>query len=121
MKALGLKELDQLDPSSLEIEEPQSDPMYEARLLWLLDNHPQRVAKLFREKPEALKAELLKNLQQASLELVRLQQQGLAPDEVEELVYGRIVAPAEGPAFSSNPPRGLPENEREQILGALLS
>jgi hypothetical protein len=121
MKALSLKELDQLDPSSLEIEEPQSDPLYEARLIWLLDNQPQRVAKLFREDPESLKAELLKNLQLASLEQVRLLKRGIDRIEADERVLARIVAPPECPALSLNPPKALPENEREQILNALLS
>ena len=102
MKALSLKELEQLDPSSLEIEEPQSDPLYEARLTWLLDNHPQRVAKLFRENPEALKAELLKNLQLASLELVRLRQKGRAQDEAEgEPVDGEPRGTPPGDAASA--------------------
>lgn len=121
MKALSLKELEAFDPASLQIENPESDPMYEARLVWLLDNQPQRVAKLFQENPEKLKAELLQNLQLASLELQRLRLKGEARDLAEEKVLGLVVAPADGPALSSNPPKPLPENDREKILSSLLS
>lgn len=121
MRALSLKELEKFDPSGLQIEEPQSDPMYEARLVWLLDNQPQRVAKLFRENPEKLKAELLQNLQLASLELQRLILKGEPRDLAEEKVLGLVVAPADGPALSSKPPRPLPESDREKILNSLLS
>jgi hypothetical protein len=121
MRALSLKELDGLEPSSLQIENPESDPMFEARLVWLLDNQPQRVAKLFRESPGKLKAELVSNLQLASLELQRLRLKGEARDLAEEKVFGRIVAPADGPALSSNPPKPLPDEEREKILSGLLS
>lgn len=121
MRKLGLEELEKLDPAKLQIESPESEPMYAARLRWLMDNEPARVSRLFREKPEKLKAELLRNLQVASLELERLKAKGEPRDAAEEKVLGRIVAPPEGPALSSSPPDPLPENEEIEILSALLS
>lgn len=121
MKPLSLKELDELDPSSMEIEDPQSDPMYESRLIWLLDNEPQRVRRLFKENPEKLKDELLRNLQVASLEMSRQEMKGEDRDVAEERVLARIVAPPDGPALSSNPPKPLPDNLRQKILDALLN
>jgi hypothetical protein len=122
MRALSLKQLEQLDPQAIEIDDPQHDPMYQDRLLWLLENNPQQTARQFRESLQTLKAELLLNLQQASLALVRLKAQGVPADAAEEKVYAQIVAPpAQSLALSSSPPDPLPENEQAQILAALLN
>lgn len=122
MKALNLKQLEQLDPQAIEIDNPQSDPMYRDRLVWLLENYPQQTAQQFRKDPAQLEAALLLNLQQASLALVRLRAQGVPADAAEEKVYAEIVAPpAQSPALSSSPPDPLPESEQERMLAALLS
>lgn len=114
MAPLTLAQLEKLNPETIGIDSPETEPFYKARLVWLIDHHPRWARELY--KKNLLHRELLRNLQRASLEQAKLTLKGMSPLEAEELVLEQIVAPAEAPPASEP----LPEAEAEEILHALL-
>ena len=108
---------DNLKPEELEIENPAHYPEWESHLQWMLENHPQYTKELFLKKKKVLKQTLLRVVQRASILKSILREEGnLEPDQIEEVVYAKIVAPSDGPALSPNPPERLPDRLELKIL-----
>jgi hypothetical protein len=86
-------------------------------LEWMFENQPQLVRDL--HSSNKLEEHLDDKYQQA-LELVsKLKKQGQSEEEAFQNASDLILAPSDGPAFSDNPPKPLPENERRQIYRRL--
>jgi hypothetical protein len=103
-RPLSLQELKNLKPKDLYIEHPNLDPLWRDHLLWLLDNHPGRCLELFRRDRKQLALQLLRALQRASLyDAILREEKYYEKDQIQEFVYGKIVAPSDSLREPVNP------------------
>jgi hypothetical protein len=114
MAELSLKELEEMNPEELYLENLGEDQYFLANIRWLLENEPENTGKLFQKDPEALKAKALKAAQRATLLYCQLEKEGMDRFDANERAM-EIVAPVDGPAFQSEPER-LPETLELEIL-----
>jgi hypothetical protein len=78
-------------------------------LLWLLENKPQFVRRLFFKDREKLRMYLSQKVEQAMNLSYNLQEKGLPRNEIDEIVAAQVLSP---------PP---PEDEPEQLQESLKS
>jgi hypothetical protein len=116
-----MKDLTELNLESLsqhEGLEEYRDQKWLVHLRWMFDNQPELVRSLHRLGKLGLWVD---GKNQEALELEsRLLDQGMPKDQVSEIVLGTIMAPADGPAMSENPPQPIPSSERRKIKADLL-
>ena len=87
-------------------------------LNWMFDNQPDLVRSLHQQgKLEAHLED--KNQQGLALADKFKKEQGMSEDQAFEAAGQFVLAPANGPAMSDNPPEPVPPRERERIMDSL--
>lgn len=94
------------------------DSRYRVHLEWMFENQPSLVRELLRKGK--LK-EHLDNEEQRALDLVvqLRDEKGMSEEEAFEVAVAQILAPADGPAMSDNPPEPMPYPEQKAVYKAL--
>ena len=90
----------------------EKDEMWSQHLLWLLENKPQLVKRMFFKDRAKLRMFLSKKVEQAMNLWSRLQEKGLPSNEIEEIVLAEVIAPPP----PEDPPEPLPEPLKSAIL-----
>jgi hypothetical protein len=87
-------------------------------LEWMFENQPELVRQLHQSRTLA---DHLDQKMQPALALVErlVQERGMSDDEAFEVAVEAILAPADGPATSDNPPEPMEWEEQETILEGL--
>ena len=87
-------------------------------LEWMFENAPDLLRKLYRSG--TLQRYLYETLQQALERTMQLKdERGLSEDEAFEIATAEILAPADGTAFSENPPEPVSYEEQQVVFKAL--
>jgi hypothetical protein len=92
--------------------EYEKDSYWMDHLLWLLENKPQFVKRLFFKDREKLRMFLSQKVEQALNLGYNLQEKGLPRNEIDEIVMAQVIAPPP----PENEPKPLPEPLRAAIL-----
>jgi transposase len=95
------------------------DSRERVHLEWMFENQPSLVRELHHHGQ--LYEHLDNKNQQALRRVDQLKQQrGLSEREAFEVASQEILAPADGPAFSDQPPEPVPVQEQEAVYRKLL-
>jgi hypothetical protein len=89
-------------------------------LNWMFDNQPDLVREMMKS-PKSLLEHLDKKVQQALEyeEILKQQRLEMSSYEVSEIAAQLILAPADGPATSDDPPKAIPLPEQKAIFNRL--
>lgn len=90
----------------------EKNEYWSLHLAWLLENSPQLVKRMFFKDRAKLRLFLSQKAKQADSLWMRLQEKGLPPNEIEEIVMAEVVTPP--------PPENLPEPLPEPLKSAIL-
>ena len=90
----------------------EENDYWNRHLEWLLENNPQLVKRMFFKDRGKLRMFLSKKVEQAMNLFQRLQDKGMPPNEIEEIVLAEVIAPSP----PENPPEPLPDRLRAEIL-----
>ena len=99
-------------------QENSLDSRERVHLEWMFENQPELVRDLQRQGK--LREHLDRKHQQALRLVDKLkEEQGLGEEEAFELAVQSVLAPADGPAMSENPPDPVPWKEQEAVYRKL--
>ena len=96
------------------------DSLTIARLEWMFENQPEFVKELLEsgqiaKLEEVLNARVVDAIRYAH----KMQAQGRPEREAIEIASEVMLTPADGPAFSDNPPKPLPQKLRQKVYRKL--
>lgn len=92
--------------------EYEKDSYWMDHLLWLLENKPQFVKRLFFKDREKLRMYLSQKVDQALTLGINLQNKGLPRNEIDEIVANQVISPPP----PENEPDPLPEPLKSAII-----
>ena len=103
-----------MNPKTYAADVSAQDKEWEDHLTWMLENHPQRVWKLFQEKK--LRAYLDRKAARAIVRIGILENERKMPSwQAEEIVYHSLICPPDGPASRETGPTPLSETQLKAI------
>ena len=92
--------------------EYEKDSYWMDHLLWLLENKPQFVKKMYFKDRSALRMYLSQKVEQALNLGYNLSQKGLPRNEIDEIVSAQVISPP--------PPENEPEPLQESLKSAII-
>ena len=95
------------------IKNPHDEMWWGEHLDWMLENYPEKVLEMFREK--TLKAYLDEKVARALTRWGELVHKGKPVEQASEVIQASLISPSDGPALSDNPPNPLPQVQLRRI------
>jgi len=94
-------------------------PLSRARLQWFMDNQPEWVKELLVKKQlPVLERSIQESVSSALERLESLEAGGMSNPQAYDMVL-EALTPADGPAFSEDPPKPLSPEDQKKILDTL--